>query len=379
MYYSPSFATTNNQVYNESVYHQLKHLKCKLRNGAGDHMQLYFPEGFLFINSLYGLSWCNSIKYLDNTSPIYHEGIQEIDWAIREVISKKAKASFDANLPLTNGAFYTGWTNYLLGSKLSIQDPQNRKLAEVNQFKKTCLLISQALADSKTPYLESYGGLSWPADITCAVASLKIHDKINDPMFTDVIGNWIDKVKQNLEPELGLIPHETDAYSGKSIGSARGSSQSLILNFLYDIDQDFANQQFDVYKSHFLDYRFGLPGIREYPMGVNGNGDIDSGPIILDIGGAASIVGQRTMYKFDNLNIYQGLRNSIEAFGVGFTYNKRKKYVFGQLPIADAFICWSNSIELKNKGSISNWRTKFQLISIILLIILIFTLKKILR
>jgi len=371
LYYNPTFINSKGQNYNQSVYYQLQHLKNELQNGAGNQMQMYFPEGFLFINSLYGLSWCNTIKSLDSSSPIYQEGIQEINWVINEVSSEEAKNIFDPSLPLSYGAFYTGWTNYLLGSKLSLQKAKERNLDEVRKFKNTCSRISQAIVNSNTPYLESYGGLSWPADNTCAVASLSLHDEILEPKYEKVISDWIDKVKQSLEPSSGLIPHESDNITGASIGNARGSSQSLILNFLSEIDPKFAADQFKIYKALFLDYRFGLPGIREYPKGIIGAGDIDSGPILLEIGGAASIVGQKTMLKFGDINTYKGLRNSIEGFGVGFTFNSRKKYILGKLPIADAFICWSNSVENQYVYEKSNWRIRFQLISIVLILILI--------
>lgn len=121
-----------------------------------------------------------------------------------------------------------------------------------------------------------------------------------------------------------------------------------------------------------------MPGIREYPEGQNGFGDIDSGPVIFGIGGAASIVGQRTMGLYDDWLTYKGLRNCIESFGVGMTSKSKKKYIFGILPMADAFIAWSNSIE-KNEikiNEIAYWRLKAQLSSLILLVFFIYLIKK---
>lgn len=42
-----------------------------------------------------------------------------------------------------------------------------------------------------------------------------------------------------------------------------------------------------------------------------------------------------------------------------------------QAPLADAFICWSNAIEKSNDQVQinSNWRTKFHLISILVVVI----------
>ena len=153
---------------------------------------------------------------------------------------------------------------------------------------------------------------------------------------------------------------------------ARGGSQSLILLFLKDIDEQFAREQFEIYKELFLDYRLGLPGFREYPKGQNGEGDVDSGPIIWEIGGVASIVGQRTMAKYENWTLYEGLRNCIKSFGAAYTRDSERKYIFGQLAIADVFTAWSNSVEYtENQGkNTSNWRLRFQLLSLVLVLII---------
>ena len=63
-----------------------------------------------------------------------------------------------------------------------------------------------------------------------------------------------------------------------------------------------------LYKEHFLDYRLGLPGIREYRKGVEGNGSVDSGPVIWDIGGSASIVGVRTLGLYGETTAYKGMK-----------------------------------------------------------------------
>ena len=172
--------------------------------------------------------------------------------------------------------------------------------------------------------------------------------------------------------EYGLLPHSVHWKTGAIEESSRGSSQCLMLNFLLEIDPVFADGQFKIFKSKFLDYRIGLPGIREYPKGKVGYGDIDSGPVIWGIGGAASIVGQRTMALYGEETVAIGLRNSIESFGLGYSSNKTKDYLFGVLPIADAFIAWSNAVEAHKSQKLftdNNWRWKTQLLSLSILVL----------
>lgn len=378
LYHSADFVTTKQGIYNNDVYHQLQFLKSKLHQGAGKDMQRLFPEGFIFINCLYGLSWVNLIEKLDHSSIIYQEGIQEINWTLDEVNSPRGKAVFRKYLPLEYGAFYKGWSNFLLGKKLLIQSEQERDSADVNLFFNNCIQISTSIKNSESPYLESYRSAAWPADGIIAVSSLALHDQIFGALFQKDLSDWLTKVKDKLDSKTGLIPHSVHSEDGATKEGARGSSQSLILNFLKEINSDFANQQFEIYRDKFSERRFGLPGIREYPKGKVGYGDIDSGPVILDIGGAASIVGQRTMGNYNDWDYYFGLRNCIETFGVGYTWNSKKRYIFGALPMADAFIAWSNSIEKidDHKNVKSYWRLRFHLLSIIIVFILGYLLKQ---
>jgi hypothetical protein len=157
-----------------------------------------------------------------------------------------------------------------------------------------CERIAQALAQSESPHLQSYPGAAWPADGVLCVATLALYDRIHPPKYQAVIQRWLRMTRANHDP-LGLIPHEADAHDGTVLVPARGSSQSLMLAILPEIESVYARQQFALYKTHFTDYRVGLPGIREFPKGIVGTADTDSGPVLFQIGGAASIVGRRTM------------------------------------------------------------------------------------
>ncbi len=374
LYYQPTYATDVGKYYNQSVYFQLQFLKEALReHNAGGEMQQLYPEGFVFINALYALTWVDLIQNLTILSDVYQEGIAEINWAYNEINSEDGKMIFNKNLPLEYGVFYCGWRNYVLASKLKSQPIIERDSTEVQQFIQQCDSIAYAISNHKTPFLESYSQQIWPADNMVAMASLALHDQIFPPKYQLILSNWISSVKMNLDDKTKLIPHQTDL-DRKVLEGARGSSQSLILNFLKDIDPIWGKQQFEQYQALFLTKRLGLPGILEYPKEQAGTGDIDSGPVIWDVGGSASIVGQRTMAQYENWTIYEGLRNSIEGFGIGYVSNHKKQYLFGELPMADAFIAWSNAIE--NQSSLYEstvpWRRYFHVLSFIFCLVLLY-------
>lgn len=363
LFYQPGFRRDHNCVYNEDLLAQLRFLKTEIHNGAAMHMQESYPEGFIFMNALYGLSWCGFAQKLPYDSKLYREAQTETGWAYKQIDSETGRAPFQKSLPVPYGAFYAGWRNYLLAKKLSIEQPAFRDTNEMNAFEKQSAEIASGIVATGSPFPESYSGMAWPADASPGIASLAIHDHLLAPKYTTVITEWIEKAKHGLD-ENGLLPHQVNPVTNHIIQAAKGESQSLILSFLIEIDSSFAAQQFHIYKEKFLDSRFGLPGIREFPKGISGGGDVDSGPVILDIGGAASLTGQRTMALYGETTAATGLRNSIEAFGCAYTSGGEKKFLLGKWPMADVFIAWANSTENSPENALSSnekWRWKFQL------------------
>ncbi|MCB0654090.1 MAG: hypothetical protein KDC85_22615 [Saprospiraceae bacterium] len=376
LYHRPDFR----EHYNVDVYRQLSWLKEKMHNGSAYEMQELFPEGFVFLNALYALGWCDEISTQTSDGSIYLEGLKEINWSLNELESAEGRKVFPKELPLSYGVFYQGWRTYSLAKKLEIEIRNGFvDTLEVLRFQHLCKTIHAAYENSNSIYLESYYGQSWPADNTIALACLALHDKLFEPQYHAFISDWLKKVKLHLDPKTGLIPHAVNSRTNTVLTGARGSSQSLMNVFLPEIDTAFAKQQFEIYRSVFLDFRLGLPGIREYPPGqVSGMGDIDSGPVIWGIGGSASIVGIRTMAVHKDLELHAGLRNSVEGFGVPLTFGGKKRYLLGSLPMADAFIAWSNAIIITSSTSTSStrWRWRFQLVSGLVILVFVWIIIK---
>jgi hypothetical protein len=201
-----------------------------------------------------------------------------------------------------------------------------------------------------------------------AMASLKNYDKTFIPKYEMTINNWIQNVKDRLDPVTLMIPHKVDSNTGKTVQGARGCSMSLILRMLSEINPDFALEQFNLFKTNFVTTTLGLPSAREYPKGQNGQGDIDSGPVIFGVGFSGTIVMIGTFSMFDSAYLAERQYKTINAFGFGKTSKNQKKYLFGKLPMADAFIAWGRATELRyqdtTKQDSVNWRIKFHCISL---------------
>lgn len=348
---------------------QLNFLETELRQHMlAEKMQKMYPEGYVFINALYGLSWCElALSDPKKDSSLKRKALTEALYAYDNINSNKAQISFEPSLKPNNGIFYFGWKNYLLSKILTLDTTFANHKSYLDSCKHQCDIIQSILQNNKNPYLQSYSGQSWPADMFVAMASLSNCIKIFQSNYDAEIKEWILNVKDHLDSNTRLIPHSVDFKTGQSLQGARGSSMSLILRMLYEIDPKFALEQFNHFQTLFVTKTFGLPSIREYPVGQYGIGDVDSGPVIFGVGFSGTIVMIGTFALFENDNLARMQYKTINAFGFGNISAEEKKYIFGMLPIADAFIAWGRATELKFQDRFKKdtwrWTIKFHCIS----------------
>lgn len=337
--YQPAISIQSGDTIQYELITELRGLKRALNENADIKMQSVYPEGYVFLNAIYALAW-SSFLHDEGHHQYFSEGHAEIQKAWNKIASEAGQSSFNKHLPLPYGAFYNGWSSYVLGAKLRLEPANMRNEQEISLFKQQCDTIANAIR--KATYPESYYGAAWPADIVPCVASLSVHDQLFGARYANIINDWLRELKRGLDGR-GMIPHAVHPENGKIAESARGSSMALMLIFLRDIDSQLAQDQFILFKNNFVDSKFGLTGIREYAKGESGDGDIDSGPVILGFGGAATIVGMQTLSLFGEDELSIRVRNGVEAFGLPVQSEGYKHYLFGTLPMADAFIAWSHS------------------------------------
>ncbi len=368
----PSFKEFSGVKINNTQLKHLRFIKSKMDKGADGQMQALYPEGYVFMNALYGLAWADFLEGIPKEHDLLEEGQIELKRVWQNLDTDEARLIFPEYQQIEFGAYYTGWTAYFLGKKLALETEKDS--SEIKEFVFKCEEIAAA-ATNPYPYSSSYKNMIWPADITTGIAALALHDKIFEPKFKDAISFWLNNVKQNLD-DSGMVPHEIHlmkssiAETEKMPIQARGSSMSLMLCFLNEIDPEFSREQFKLYKEHFLDKRFGLYGIREHRKGVSLGSDIDSGPVLLGIGGSASIVGRKALAMHGDYETANGIRGALEGWGVSWEGKKNKRYIAGVLPMADVFIAWANGVETEESRNLRPSFLWFRFLS--LLVILIF-------
>ena len=318
------------------VRQQLTFLRAQLDSGAAQEAQQLFPEGYFFLYALYGLAHVD----LGRTAVDPAEHVRESRWALARLETPAGRAPFPPGLTPAYGVFYQGWTNWLRGGILSLApDP-----ALEREFESASAALATAFDAARTPYLTAYPGQAWPVDSTVAMASLRLHDKLRPARYAGTIDRWLAGVRERLDPATGLLPHTVDPVSGESTSGARGTSQSIIQRFLVDIDPAFGRSQYLRFRSLFVVRPLGLgPAVREYPVGQNGPGDVDSGPLPLGVSLSATAVTLGAAAVQGDGRLAGALANYGELIGVPVSTPWSKRYAAGVLPIGDAFLAWSKT------------------------------------
>ncbi len=350
----------------------LRALKKPMHEGAAHQMQSVYPEGYVFMNAIYALAWCEAVRGGGPDQAARQEAASELQWALQALESEAARQIFRPDLrPLAYGAYYRGWTAYVQGKYISMM-PEDTLVA--NAFKHNCADIAMAIRVHQTPWLDSYEGMAWPADNVVCLAALALHDQLFTPAFAAERTTWLQRIQQATEPATGLIPHYADAATGGILEGPRGSSQALIQSFLPDIDPGFSKSQYLRYREHFLTWRMGLPGFREYPIGHSGGGDIDSGPVIANVGGVATIVGLKAALLNNDCRVEVPLWATLEGLLFSNDATTGKTYLMGALPMVDVFMAWGQSAPNAHDCWIHQggyWRMTFQGISLMILLVMI--------
>jgi hypothetical protein len=324
------------------VRRQLTFLRAAIDGGAADEAQTMFPEGYFFLYVLYGLTWAEHGMRAPAGDRV--TALREARWALARLDSPAGRAPFSADLVPAYGVFHAGWRNWLQGTVLALQPAANRDPGEVRRFEQDSAALGAAFDATASPYLQAYPGQAWPVDSTVAMASLRLHDTLVPARFAGTAERWLRGVRERLDPRTGLLPHRVDPLTGAPVEVARGSSQSIIQRFLGEVGAAFAAEQYLRFRDRYVVTPLGLgPAVREYPQGMDGAGDVDSGPLPLGVSLSATAVTLGAAQVHGDARLAGALARYGELVGMPVDTPWTKRYAFGVLPIGDAFLAWSKT------------------------------------
>ncbi len=154
-------------------------------------------------------------------------------------------------------------------------------------------LIRRVLERAKGEPLSSFPSYSWPFDTVPCLASVALHERatgegtstpLSDSFFT-----W--QAESGTDKATGLPLSRVEDGNGSGDVAPRGCDLSLRIVFMSWFAPKRAEQLYDKYVKAMWRERFVMAGFAEWPDERGHGADIDSGPILLGIGGAASALG----------------------------------------------------------------------------------------
>ncbi len=313
----------------ERVAAQVRWLNRAIAEGAPARMQTLFPEGAFFTHVLTGLA---AASVGDRAS---------VDAALQASGSAAIKDGFGTIDVLEGGTFYRGWRLLLWAEQVRLSGTGRAELAG------EAARVGAALTASPIGVPPSYPDGHWPCDAVVAMAAVVRAGEVSGaPVDATTLAGWRTSLDALRDPGTGLLAHRVRA-DGSIAEGARGSSQAIVQSFWPDLDPDGAAQQWQLFTRTFVVRRFGLVGVREYPIGNASAGDVDSGPLIAGVSASASAVGLAAARRNGDAALAATLDREAEYLGLPLEWSGERRFAFGLVPVGDAFVAWARGVPLR--------------------------------
>jgi hypothetical protein len=135
--------------------------------------------------------------------------------------------------------------------------------------------VADAMLAGPVASAESYPDECWTFCNSVALAALKLADAAKDPAVA-----WSAAARARLvEPSSGMLV-SSYRYDGTALDGPEGSSIWLVTHMLRLVDRPLADAQYALARAQLGRSVLGFGWAREWPPGVEGAMDVDSGPVV---------------------------------------------------------------------------------------------------
>ena len=232
------------------------------------------------------------------------------------------------------GHAYLGYTNLALSMYRRV-NPNNR-FARIND--QLTEAFSRRLAQASHGMIETYPHETYPPDVAAVIGSIGLHDRATGEDHRKVLTKSLQAFREQLiDPKSGMLYQSADAHSGTIHDKGRASGTTISVYFLSFADPELSGRLFKAIATTQRSNVAGFTGIREYPLGQDGLGDVDSGPLIMGLSPTASVFALSGARLTGNQDLFQALYRSLDVFG---SFSDNKNSVASQLggPLGKALL-----------------------------------------
>jgi hypothetical protein len=146
------------------------------------------------------------------------------------------------------------------------------------------------------------------------LASIALYDRATGKDHASLLSTLTQQFKQRyVDDKTGLVVQSVEARSVRIVDRPRSSGTALSAYFLALVDSALAKSLFQAVSQQQVDIS-GFVGIREYPEGETGAGDIDSGTLMFGVSPAATSFAIGPSRLFQDRELYGKLYRTIDFF-----------------------------------------------------------------
>lgn len=251
-------------------------------------------------------------------------------------------SGFD-RLPEGEGHAYLGYTNLALGM-LRLLAPESRFSGVHERLTEA---LSRRLAAAPHGLFETYPGEAYPADISMVVGSIALHDCATGATARPGLAAIRDRFAAWLDPASGLAYQSGIAATGRPAGPPRASGTGLAAYALSFADEELSRRLFGALRNAHSSV-LGFGAVREYAPGHQGEGDIDSGPVVLGVSVSATGFTLSSAKLHHDPAFFTALYRTADLFGVPVERPSGRRFVSGG-PLGNAILLAMTSATWKWK------------------------------
>ena len=272
------------------------------------------------------------------------EHLTIMDRTIEKMTSEKMRA-FDAKSwgsdpiadTLTDKPGHVAYLSYLnLALSLHRCLEKSSRWASLND--QISAYLVRHIVNSPIHLLPTYPNTAFPADNASVFGSIGVRNRcVNDGLFEQLSAIRKDFLARYTAAGTGLLIQSVDPVSGSMIDGARGSGTAFAIFLSAHGDAEFAAPLAKALRSKLSRELAGFGTVREYPQGVDGHGDIDSGPVVFGASVAATGFSLAAARWLDDERWFTRLYCTTHLFGAPWTAQNIRRFSMGG-PLGDSIM-----------------------------------------
>ena len=187
--------------------------------------------------------------------------------------------------------------------------------------------------------VETYPGEAYPVDMSMALAAIAEDARARgaDALARQALARGLARVRASVDPPSGLLVQAVSADTGERRDAPRASGSALAAYALLYADRELSAALWRALRAEQLHTVVGFGAMAEYPAGVRGAGDVDSGPVVAGLSVSATGFSLAASRAHGDAEAFARLYATAHLFGAPWDEGSVRTYATGG-PLGDAIL-----------------------------------------